>query len=141
MEASGRLRRKIEDRFKDDIKRLSLLWPSEQVYIDEVARGRTKVQLHSGDYHEFDSNEVSRLLSSVPKYFWKIMKVPIVLRYEKQESGYSRCIVEGDVWQRRLVELLVTGSVSSEGLREVSLSQFRYLLSNYGSMVFVRVTI
>ncbi|MCE4612826.1 MAG: DUF61 family protein [Desulfurococcales archaeon] len=141
MEASGRLRKKIEDKFRDDIKRLSLLWPSENVYIEEIAQGKTKIQLHSGDYHEFDSVEVSRLLSSVPKYFWKIMKLPIVLRYEKHESGYSRCVVEGDVWQRRLVELLITGSVSSEGIKEVSLSQLRFLLSNYGSMVFVRVTI
>jgi len=140
VEAGGKLKRRIEERFKNDIKRLSLLWPSEHLYIDEVANGRTSVRLHSGDWHEFDPDDVTRLLSRVPRYFWKIMKVPIVLRYEKHENGYTRCLVEGDVWQRRLVELLVKGEVSSEGLEEVSIHQFRLLLGSYGSLVFVRVT-
>jgi hypothetical protein len=69
------------------------------------------------------------------------MRIPIILRYEKHEDGYSRCVVEGDVWQRRLVELLVKGSVSSEGLGEVTGPQFRLLLGSYGSLVFVRVTL
>jgi len=135
-----RLRRSIERKYRDDLRRLSAYWPAEEVPLEELARGRRWVRLHSGDRHVFSDEEVERLLARVPFYFHSLMTVPIRLRYERDSSG-GRYHVLGGPWQRRLVELLVRGDYSFEGLGSIRVSEFMRLSREYRSLVFVSVSL
>jgi len=135
-----RLRRVIERKYVEDSRKLSLYWPAETITIYDLYAGRRSIKLHSGDIHELDEAEVKRLLEAIPRYYWKLMRVPLMLRYHKEEDGTVKFIVEGGVWQARLVELLLAGRVSSEGLPHLSLSEFSRLIHYYKSLVFVTIT-
>ena len=67
--------------------------------------------------------------------------MPLMLRYVKSSDGGSRYEVQGDVWQRRLVEIMLTGSYSVSGLSEISVSEFKKIVARYPSMVFVSLTL
>lgn len=136
-----KLRKIVERKYMEDTRRLSLYWPAETITLYELHSGRRSIRLQSGDLHELEKGEVEKLLEVVPKYYWKLMRVPLMLRYHKDEDGTVRFIVEGGIWQARLVELLVTGRVSSEGLTQLSLSEFSKLITSYKSLVFVTITI
>lgn len=136
-----RAARIIERRYLESTRRMSSLWPAEQVTILELARGARRIRLHSGDTHEISEEEALRLIDDVPQYFWGLMKVPILLRYVKSEAGFSYYEVQGDVWQRRLVEILLSGDLSASGRERLSVSEFKRLVSRYPSLVFVSVTL
>jgi len=135
-----KIRRAVERRYVEESRRLSLYWPAETITIYDIYLGRRSIKLHSGDLHEFDEGEVRELLEITPKYYWKLMRIPLMLRYQKEEDGTVKLNVEGGVWQARLVELLLTGNVSSEGLSNLSLGQFSKLVSRYKTLVFVTLT-
>ncbi len=135
-----KLREVVERKYVEDSRKLSLYWPAETITIYDLYMGKRSVMLHSGDIHEFEESEVEELLKIIPKYYWKLMRVPLMLRYNKDEDGNVKLIVEGSVWQARLVELLLTGEVSSAGIQSVTLSQFSKLISKFKSLVFVTLT-
>jgi len=137
---SEKLKEAIERKYVEDSRRLSLYWPAETLTIHDLYTGRRSVKLHSGDIHEFDESEVLELLELIPKYYWKLMRVPLMLRYHKEEDGTVKLIVEGGAWQARLAELLLTGNVSSDGMRSLTLSQFSKLISKFKSLVFVTLS-
>lgn len=130
----------VERKYYEDSRRLSLYWPAEHVSLWEVSGGRLSIRLHSGDLHEFDEGEAREMLAIVPKYLWRLVKVPLMLRYVREESGVARYHVMGDVWQRRLVELLLRSRLSSEGVESLDLREFRGLVSKYRSMIFVSIS-
>jgi len=136
-----KLKEVVERKYLEDSRRFSLYWPSETLTIHELSSGRRFVRLHSGDLHEFDESEIGELLEAIPKYYWKLMRVPLMLRYHREEDGSVKLIVEGDVWQARLVELLLTGNISSDGLQSLSINQFSKLVSKFKSLVFVTLGI
>jgi hypothetical protein len=102
-----KIKKAVERKYVEDSRKLSLYWPAETITIYDLSLGRKFIKLHSGDLHEFDEGEVGKLS------------------------------VEGGVWQARLAELLLTGEVSSEGLKNLSLNQFSKLVSRYKTLVFV----
>ena len=132
-----KIKKAVERKYVEDSRKLSLYWPAETITIYDLSLGRKSIRLHSGDLHEFDEGEVGRLLEITPKYYWKLMRIPLMLRYYKEEDGTVKLSVEGGVWQARLAELLLTGEVSSEGLKNLSLNQFSKLVSRYKTLVFV----
>lgn len=132
-----KIKKAVERKYVEDSRKLSLYWPAETITIYDLSLGRKFIELHSGDLHEFDEGEVGRLLEITPKYYWKLMRIPLMLRYYKEEDGTVKLSVEGGVWQARLAELLLTGEVSSEGLKNLSLNQFSKLVSRYKTLVFV----
>lgn len=132
-----KIKKAVERKYVEDSRKLSLYWPAETITIYDLSLGRKFIRLHSGDLHEFDEGEVGRLLEITPKYYWKLMRIPLMLRYYKEEDGTVKLSVEGGVWQARLAELLLTGEVSSEGLKNLSLDQFSKLVSRYKTLVFV----
>jgi uncharacterized protein (UPF0216 family) len=132
-----KIKKAVERKYVEDSRKLSLYWPAETITIYDLSLGRKSIKLHSGDLHEFDEGEVGKLLEITPKYYWKLMRIPLMLRYYKEEDGTVKLSVEGGVWQARLAELLLTGEVSSEGLKNLSLNQFSKLVSRYKTLVFV----
>ena len=128
----------IEEKYKDSVRRLSAYWPQEFPTLTQLEEGKKSIRLASGATHEFDPGEVERLLELVPSYFKDFMKVPVLFRYEKI-GGRARYRVLGDYWQRRLVELMLTGDYSYEGVEELSVDEFIALLSRYKSLVFVTI--
>ena len=140
MAGRERLRRSIEKRYREELRRLSSYWPAEEVTLEDLARGRQWVTLQSGERHFFSGEEVEKLLSRVPFYFHRHMRVPVRLRYVRDRSG-GRYVVLGDAWQRRLVEILLRGEYSFEGLSVLSVSDFMRLVGEYRSLVFVSVTL
>jgi len=138
---SRRQAKLIERRYLEAARRLSALLPREQVSLQDLAGGVRRVPLVGGDFHEVSDEEVERLLSVVPPYFWRHMKVPLILRYVKRSDGSGRYEVQGDAWQRRLAELMLTGSYTVSGVSEVSVSEFKRLVARYPSLVFVSLTL
>ena len=131
----------IERRYLESARRLSTMIPGEQLSLQQLAAGARRVRLLNGEVHEISDDEASRLLEAVPQYFWRHMRVPIMLRYVKSGDGGSRYEVQGDVWQRRLVEIMLTGSYSVSGLSEISVSDFKKIVARYPSIVFVSLTL
>ncbi len=135
------LHRKIISKYRRDVARLSSLLPSTQLTLEDLYRGARDVRLHSGDTHIIDEEDARRLLETVPQYFWNLMKVPIVFKYVKYEDGTRKYIVSGDVWQKRLVEILITGDYSATGITEIEVDDFLKLLAWYRSIIFVSITL
>lgn len=107
------------------------------VTLREASKGRRFVKLQTGDVHEFDSSEVGEVLSRVPVYLWDLVKLPIILKYRRFDDGTCEVRVEGDVWQKRLVEILLKGSMSSTGIEKLDSESFRALLSRYKTLIFI----
>ena len=128
----------IEAKYKENVKRLSAYWPSEFPTLEQVKNGKRSIRLVSGLNHEFDDREVERLLESIPKYFHPFMKIPITLRYEK-EGSMSYYKVLGDIWQRRMVEIMIYNDYSYNGLDKLTVDQFILLLSRYKTLIFVTI--
>ena len=140
-ERRGGPARIIRQRYMESARRLSASLPAETITLHEASAGRLAVKLHGGDVHEMDPGEVRELLSLVPPYFWKLMRIPVLLRYEKPGGGPGRYVVVGGPWQRRLVEIMLRGDYSEEGLREISVSDFQRLVSRFRSIVFVSLSL
>lgn len=136
----GSASRIIRQKYLDSARRLRSSLPAEAVSLYEASRGRLRVRLYSGEVHEMDRGEVERLLSEVPPYFWKLVKVPVVLRYEKPGGGPARYVVLGGSWQRRLVEIMLRGDYSEAGVESLSVSEFQRIVSKYPSLVFVSIS-
>jgi len=139
--AGRRLRDKILAKYRSDRIRLASLLPENQVTLEDLYKGVSNVRLKSGEIHVFDGVEVERLLSEVPQYFWRLMRVPLILKYVKYRDGSRKYIVVGDVWQRRLCEILVRGDYSSTGMAEIEVEDFIRLLARYKTIIFVTVTL
>ncbi|MCE4618618.1 MAG: DUF61 family protein [Desulfurococcales archaeon] len=135
-----KLKRYVETRYREELRKLSSYWPAEYVTLQELSEGKTTIRLQTGGSHTFSPDEVSKLLETIPTYFHKLMRVPITLRYERI-GGVSQYKVLGDQWQRRLVELLLTEKYSYQGKDVLSVNEFIQLLKKYKSLVFVSVTI
>lgn len=131
----------IEKRYIESARRIASMLPSEQITLQDLANGVTKIRLVNGVVHEISSEEARAILEAVPPYFWRHMKVPLTFRYVKTGDGSSRYEVQGDVWQRRLVEILLTGSYTVSGISELSVMEFKKLISRYSSLVFVSLVI
>ncbi len=138
---SEKIREAIEKKYREDSRRLTLYWPAETITLLEVARGRKDVRLHSGDIHAFDEEELSKLLNTVPPYYWELMRLPVMLRYRRREDGTSEYAVEGGVWQKRLVELIIKGNVTSKGAESLNVQEFALLITSYKSLVFVTLAV
>ncbi|GBF09488.1 hypothetical protein apy_12130 [Aeropyrum pernix] len=137
----GRVSKKyIETRYRETAKRLAQNIPRETVTLYEASRGRLTITLHSGEAHTLDKEEVEKILEAAPPYFWKLARIPIVLRYEKTPSGVARYVVQGDSWQRRLVEVIVRGDYTPQGLHELTVSQFQRIAARYRSIFFVTIS-
>ncbi|MEM4507902.1 MAG: DUF61 family protein [Acidilobaceae archaeon] len=127
----------LDKKYEEILKRIAKLWPAESVTLKEVSKGRRFLRLQSGDVHEFEEKEIRNVLSKVPPYVWDLVKLPIILRYKRFEDGTYEIKVEGDVWQKRLVELLLKGQMTSKGMEKLDYESFRALLSEYRTLIFI----
>lgn len=134
------LKKIVESKYREELRKLSSYWPAEYLTLKQLSEGKRRIRLQTGGEHVFPDDEVSRLLSTIPPYFHELMKVPVTLRYERV-GGVARYKVLGDHWQRRLVELMLSGKYSYHGREELSVEEFIKLLKRYKSLVFVSVTL
>ncbi len=135
---SRRLGERVARRYREEVRKLQAYWPAESVTVAEAAAGRKRVRLHSGDTHFFDDSEVEDVASRVPVYMRELARLPILFMYHRDRSG-ARYLVLGDQWQRRLVEILLRGEFSYDGVRELRVSEFIELARRYRSLIFVRI--
>jgi uncharacterized protein (UPF0216 family) len=129
----------IEKKFLDEIKNLRSLWPKEQISLEELNKGKKSILLFSDDYHIFDENETNNIIQLIPPYFWKFMKVPILLKYNRDDEGRSWYNVMGDTWQKRFVEILLRGNYTIYGIEEINPEEFIKLIKKYKSLIFVSI--
>ncbi|MCS7107718.1 MAG: DUF61 family protein [Acidilobaceae archaeon] len=127
----------LQRKFREEARRLAALLPAESLTLMELSRGKREVRLNSGELHALREEEVRALLSSVPPFLWLNCRVPLLLRYRREEDGRSLYLVEGGIWQRRLAEIMLSNNLTAEGKGELSPEEFRHLLGKYGSLVFV----
>ncbi|ADL19720.1 hypothetical protein ASAC_1315 [Acidilobus saccharovorans 345-15] len=132
--------RHITKVYTEEVRRLQASWPSKQVRLREL-RDTDYIILNDGTSHEFDKDEVSRLLSQVPEYFWDFMTVPLLLYYIRTESGVAKYVVVGNRWQRRLAEIMLRGDYTAEGIGELSVDEFLVIIGKYRSLVFVSLSV
>ncbi|MEB3774896.1 MAG: DUF61 family protein [Desulfurococcales archaeon] len=135
------LEKKVIAAYRRDASRLRQLLPDEYLTLEDLYQGARRIRLASGEIHELDPGEVERLLSEVPPYFWRLIKVPVVLRYTRYSDGSRRYVVSGDQWQKRLIEILLTGDYSSTGMEELDIQSFTRLLARYKTIIFVTITL
>jgi uncharacterized protein (UPF0216 family) len=129
----------IQKKILENISESQKLWPKEQINLNEVFNGKTNILLASNELHEFDNEEIKEVLQIVPQYFWKFIKLPLLFRYNKDSEGRSWYNVLGDLWQRRFVEILLTGQYSLDGIEELDVEMFLKILKKYKSLIFVSI--
>ncbi|WP_048816669.1 DUF61 family protein [Caldisphaera lagunensis] len=139
MESNDKSIKSLQKKILDKINETQKLWPKETLNLIEVYNGKTSVLLESNEYHEFDKEEIKTVLEIVPQYFWKFIKLPILLRYNKDSEGRSWYNVLGDTWQKRFVEILITGQYSFDGIEELDVEMFLKILKKFKSLIFVSV--
>ena len=132
--------RAFERKYRDELRRLSLYWPSESVSLEEALAGRLEIRLHSGALYRFSREEVEKLAELAPSYIHSKLMLPLLLRYQLV-GAVSFYIVLGDRWQRRLAELMLHGRYSYEGLDRLRVSEFQRIIARYPSLVFVSLSI
>lgn len=135
-----KLKKLVESKYREELRKLSSYWPAEYLTLSQLSRGQNKILLQTGGTHTLAREEVEELTAIVPSYFHQLMKVPITLRYERI-GGVTQYRVLGDRWQRRLVELMLTGRYSYNGKEVLSVNEFIALLKKYKTLVFVSVTV
>ena len=140
LESNDKSIKTLQKKILDKINETQKLWPKESVNLIEISDGKTSVLLANNEYHEFDKEEIKTVLDTVPQYFWKFIKLPILLRYNKDSEGRSWYDVLGDVWQKRLVEILITGQYSYDGIQELDVEMFLKILKKFKSLIFVSVS-
>lgn len=134
----ARRRKILEKKYRSDLSRLQAYWPVELVTLEDILEGRVSgIRLAGGDLHEFDLKQVEYMASRIPPYLWGLIKVPLLFRYERDRDGRSWYIVLGGSWERRAVELLLTGKLTSDGRERLGVTEFKELLSRYQSLIFV----
>jgi len=129
----------LKRKYLESTRKLRSAQPVEYVSLYEAYKGKLEVKLAGGDTHRFDEHEVKSLLEVVPPYFWKLVKLPLLLRYERPREGPARYVVVGDVWQHRLAELMLRGDYSVDGVSEMSVTEFKKLVARYSSLIFVSI--
>jgi hypothetical protein len=129
----------IQKKIMENINESQKLWPKEEISLNEVFNGKASVLLADNEYHEFDNEEIKEILQLVPQYFWKFIKLPLLFRYNKDTEGRSWYNVLGDIWQKRFVEILLTGQYSFDGIEELDVEMFLKILKKYRSLIFVSI--
>ncbi len=137
---SKNTRRLVERKYRNDIQRLSRYWPKELVSLEEAYSGRSYIYLQNGETHDFSRDEISLLASSIPRFLWRLVSLPLLLRYEVigTERHYR---VLGNIWQKRLAEIMLIGDYSYSGKEKLTISEFSTILRKYRSLIFVNLSI
>jgi uncharacterized protein (UPF0216 family) len=131
-------RKILVEKLKKDIGNLRAYWPKDFITLaDIIKESNAHITLVSGELHEVDKDQLRKLLDKIPEYLWDLIKVPFTFRYEKDKDGRSWYRVVGDRWQRRALEILLYGKISSEGLEKLNVEEFRKLVTEYNSLIFV----
>ena len=131
-------KRLVTERYRRDISSLQAYWPQELFTLEHLLRtGSTRIKLVNGEEHYIDREQLEKLSRIIPKYLWELVKLPLLFRYERDERGRSWYIVLGDNWQKRAVELILTGKLTSEGRSMVGVEEFRRIIREFDTLVFV----
>ncbi len=133
-------KRIIERKYRSDIRRLASYWPVEQITLMQAHDGKISIRLQNGEIHDFSPEEINILLEQVPRFLWKLFSIPIMLRYENI-GGERFYRVLGDIWQRRLVEIMLTGNYTYKGKETLTISEFSIIIRRFKSLIFVSLSI
>jgi|ECHhosMinimDraft_1075155.scaffolds.fasta_scaffold01148_4 uncharacterized protein (UPF0216 family) len=114
-------------------KQISFSLPAETVTILEASRGKRKVRLIDGSYHEMKEEEVNKLCEIVPKYYLDLIRIPIIISKE-EDNKYS---VEGcDMWQRKLIEIIFNGKKD-----KLTQTEVETIITLFGTIIFINLSI
>jgi len=106
---------------------------TETVTILEASRGKRKVRLIDGSYHEMKEEEVNKLCEIVPKYYLDLIRIPIIISKE-EDNKYS---VEGcDMWQRKLIEIIFNGKKD-----KLTQTEVETIITLFGTIIFINLSI
>lgn len=140
LDANDKSIKTLQKKVFEKINEAQKLWPVEEINLEDIFKGKLHVLLANNEYHEFDKTELNEVLQIVPQYFWKFVKLPLLLRFNKDSEGRSWYSILGDVWQKRLAEMLLTGKYSVDGMNELDVEMFLKVLKKYKSLIFVSVS-
>lgn len=131
--------KRIYDRLVYEARSLSGFLPAERRTMQELMEAdRPYVPLRNGGVHTIDKAELHEACRVIPWYFRRLIKLPIVLRKEEGGDWY---VVEGDLWDRRALELLLKGKLSSEGISTLSKDEVIVLMKKYRSLLMVTISL
>ena len=138
MGLSERQKRIVASAYRREVSKLQSYMPASYVSLREaLSSPRPGVPLNDGTFHEFDPEHLRLASEAIPRILWSLVNLPIVLYYEKDADGRRRFLVAGDAWQRRAVEMLLTGRLAADGRSELDSEEAYRLLSRYRSLFFV----
>ena len=140
-EGTARSKKIITEKIRRDLGALRAYWPKEFIPLSlALKKEEVLIPLANGDLHEVDREHILRVSNVIPEYLWDLIKIPFTFRYEKDEDGRSWYVIVGDRWQRRAVELILYGRLTSDGLERINVDEFKRFVSELSSLVFVSIS-
>jgi uncharacterized protein (UPF0216 family) len=140
-EGTARSKKIITEKIRRDLGALRAYWPKEFIPLSlALEKEEVLIPLANGDLHEVDREHILRVSNVIPEYLWDLIKIPFTFRYEKDEDGRSWYVIVGDRWQRRAVELILYGRLTSDGLERINVDEFKRFVSELSSLVFVSIS-
>ncbi len=141
MNHKSKIQKTITEKLRKDLGSLRTYWPSTYFSISQLLdRDFLLIPLNSGDFHEVDRNQLIKIKEYIPEHLWDLIKLPLTFRYEKDNDGRSWYVIIGNRWQKRAVEILIYGKLSSEGLEKIDVQEFKKLVKNFSSLIFVSIS-
>ncbi len=141
MSLENKVQRSLKERVRRDLRTLRAYWPSEYFSISQLINEELPlIPLSCGDLHEVDKEQLRKIKEHIPEHLWDLVKLPFTFRYEKDRDGRSWYVVLGDRWQKRAVELLVHGKLSSEGVERIDVEDFKKLIRDFSTLIFVSIS-
>ena len=127
-------------KYHREILSLNTSLPAKRRSLKDILETRDYfVTLKNGTRHRFDPVEIEKLSDRVPWYLYPRTMLPIIIEYVDQ-GGKKVFRVAGDRWDRRIVEVLLRGEFSVEGVSVLEYGEVSRLLSLYKSLLTIIIS-
>jgi uncharacterized protein (UPF0216 family) len=130
----------IIKKYQRDIVTFNTSLPAKRRSLKEILETRDYfIRLKNGTRHRLDPIEIDDLSNKIPWYLYPKTMLPIIIEYVDQ-GGKKVFKVSGDKWDRRIVEVLLKGEFSVDGVNVLEYSEVSRLLSLYKSLLTIIIS-
>ncbi len=128
-------------KYREDLKFLSRNLPARRVTLKELLENSISgIELRDGGIHRLDPAELERMADTVPWYLHPVTRIPLIIEYTTvDEKRVFR--VRGDRWDRRIVEVLLTGKFGVDGVEFLEYNDVARLVALYKSLILIILSV
>lgn len=106
--------------------------PAERVTLLEALRGKLKIRLNNGYFHELDPEEVRKFSSKIPLYLWSLVKVPIIISKLLNIGEYN---ISESEWDRKALTYIL-----GRDFLYLTTVDVEELLKQYKTLIFISLS-